>query len=878
MLPDFDRSIPEEELASFGAWVARRRRYLDLTQEDLARRVGCSVIAIRKIEYDQRRPSLQLAELIARHLNIPEELGPSFVKVARGLLPVERLKTPQPIPAIFSKSSDPPDTAIAPTGTLESEQVVTFTPHLHGTPSPLVGRQSELAAITRLLDEPQCRLLTLIGPGGIGKTRLSIEYAAQSTSRYTNGVIFVPLAPVQSPEGIIPAMGGALGLEFHGAISERSQLVGSLVKKHLLIILDNVEHLLDGVDLFGEILERSPQVKILATSRQRLELSSEWTMDVHGLPVPASDQAASMQNSSAISLFLQHARRAFLDFPTDPQSLAGIARICRLVGGMPLGIELAASWVNVLSTEEIASEIERSLDILTSSQRDIPARHRSMRAVFEQSWQRLSDDERCALRRMAVFRGGFSRTSAQRVARANLVTLATLNTKSLLVRDETGRYSLHELVRQFALDQAGAAKSDESETRRLHAEYYAEILQHWNHKYGLPEQVQAQTEALAEIDNLRLAWDWMLENRATALIKQALQGLLDFYSQQGWNEVGIDAFSRAEERLHQAEDPHILQLLAELKFAHGAMRARAGQSEAALRLLHDSLETLDGFGPSPSLCSVLRALADEYLSRGEYESARQYALESLGTARLINDSIAAATCLNLLGYIHQSLGKYQHAYDFFDESVQISRHAGYLRLVALSLSGKSLMARESGRLDEARGCAQEGLEISMALHDEYGVADTLNSLGMVAMSTKDYPRAQEMFRQAAQHFEQINYPFTRSIALGNLGMALLADGYVEEADLALRISIDVATEAQAIPIVLGTLVTLAEVRQGQGQPQQALAILYFALDHPATNREARQRAEVQIARLEPSQSGEQIVAARNRAAQFRLDDLHNRID
>src|SRR6266568_554280 len=313
-----------------------------------------------------------------------------------------------------------------------------------------VGRASELDEIDRLLEDPDCRLLTLVGPGGAGKTRLALEAAARRVDRYPHGVHFVPLASVSSPEFLTPAVAEAIQFAVDGAhsgFSAEDQLLDYLSERSTLLVLDNFEHLVEGSGLLGEMIERAPHVELLTTSRERLNVQSEWVFDVDGLGLAENGSGS----ASAVRLFVERAKQVTPGFALDDTSQA--LRICRLVDGMPLGIELAASWVSMLSCAEIADEIEGNIDFLTTSMRDVPERHRSLRAVIDQSWRLLTDEQRSAFSRVSVFRGSFDRSAAAAVSGGGLGLLSELVSKSLLRRPDFGRFELHELLRQYAAEQ-----------------------------------------------------------------------------------------------------------------------------------------------------------------------------------------------------------------------------------------------------------------------------------------------------------------------------------------------------------------------------------------------------------------------------------------
>ena len=364
-------------METFGEWLRRQRQQLKLTREQLAERVGCSVALLRKIEDGERRPSTQVAELLANSLSVPPAERATFVKVARGELSMLRL------PETQTETS-----ALAP-----SEPRI----NLPVLPTPLIGRQREVGELRDLLSHSDCRLLTLVGPGGIGKTRLAIEAASQVQGGFAHGVYFVPLAPVDTARYIVPVLADAVGFAFSSASAAdpKAQLFSYLKEKQALLLLDNLEQLLaePGIELLADLLVAAPRVTLLATSRESLGLQGEWVFEVQGLPIPDADGAEQHTPDTSAELFLQRARRVRVGFTAGPDDFPAIVRICQLVDGMPLGIELAAAWVRTLSCNEIAREIERGLDFLSVSARDLPARHRSMRADFDPSWQLLSEEE-----------------------------------------------------------------------------------------------------------------------------------------------------------------------------------------------------------------------------------------------------------------------------------------------------------------------------------------------------------------------------------------------------------------------------------------------------------------------------------------------------
>ncbi|MBN1964604.1 MAG: protein kinase, partial [Anaerolineae bacterium] len=405
-------------------------------------------------------------------------------------------------------------------------------------PTPFVGRSQELLEVRDQLADPGVRLLTILGPGGMGKTRLALEAAGAQLDRFSGGVYFVPLAPISGPEFIASTIAESLRFTFIGQEDPQAELVNFLREKQVLLVLDNCEHVIDGAGLVGDILAAAPAVKVLATSRERLRLSGEALFYIAGMGVPEDDSPETLADSSAAALFVQSARRVRPDFAIDATTAPHIARILRQVEGMPLGIELAAGWLGMLPLDEIGDEIARSIDFLETDLRDVPARQRSIRAVFDYSWQLLPEAERDALMKLASFRGGFEREAAQAITEASLRTLTGLITRSLLRRDPGGRYSLHVLLRQYAEDQF-ARQPEQEAVRRAHAAYYFAFLASQQAVFASAQEKSAVERVEAEFENIRLAWRTALALGCWDDLSPALYALALFYQARSMLREGV---------------------------------------------------------------------------------------------------------------------------------------------------------------------------------------------------------------------------------------------------------------------------------------------------------------------------------------------------
>jgi predicted ATPase/DNA-binding CsgD family transcriptional regulator len=411
--------------------------------------------------------------------------------------------------------------------------------------TPLIGRDDELAHIVRLFNDPTCRLLTLLGPGGIGKTRLAVHAAQFLTPEFPDGWFFVSCAPINSIDFVVPAIAEAVGMSIFGSGDPLEQVTAYLREKQLLLVVDNFDHLVEGAHLLDR-LASAPGIKLLVTSRERLNLSDEWVLDVNGLPFAAGDEHTI---TPAAELFLLTARRSDPELVLTDADQNGITRICSLVEGMPLALELAASWVRVISPSEIATQIEHNLDILTSRRRDLPKRHLSMQAVFDTSWKRLSDQEQHVLCNLSVFRGEFSLEAGEQVAEANLQVLSSLIDKSLIRRHLTGGFDLHELLRQYAFKKLDDAPLARERIQKKHCVYYGKLLTSLEQMLFKGHDLDMTRKVEHEFRNIQMGWRYAVEHVLVHQINQYSFSLGYFCAIHILWRYALEEFSDAMDRL-----------------------------------------------------------------------------------------------------------------------------------------------------------------------------------------------------------------------------------------------------------------------------------------------------------------------------------------
>jgi predicted ATPase/DNA-binding SARP family transcriptional activator len=428
--------------------------------------------------------------------------------------------------------------------------------------TPFFGREREIARLRSVLAGEKERLVTVAGPGGIGKTRLALAAARTLLAVFGDGVTFVDLAPLSRADDVPLALAAALNFTAPDQTRELApQLLARLAPAEMLLILDNCEHLPGCAGLVGEMLASCPQLTILATSRQRLMLASESVVQVGGLDYPDSG-AGDAGGYSAVQLFVANARRVRASFALDAETQPAVVRICQRVQGMPLALVLAAAWSAVLSPAEIAAEIAGGIDFLAADLADLPPRQRSMRAVFACSWQMMSAAEQRVLARLSVFRGGFTREGAEQVAGANLKTLLALADKSMVRRDAgSGRFVVHELVRQFAAQQ-GEGLTGAGSAALAHCRYYGRLMEQEMRlgmsltPHHLPHQYAAEEE------NIRQAWSCALENGLLAELPALGRAMVTFGFARGLqsDEIASTALATLRRRHVPEEEPVLLMM------------------------------------------------------------------------------------------------------------------------------------------------------------------------------------------------------------------------------------------------------------------------------------------------------------------------------
>ena len=779
----------------FGLWLKKRRKALDLTQSALADRVGCSVATIEKIESEERRPSTQIAELLADALEIPTTERELFLKVARRLKPTDGLASVSPIPFPTPKTTLP-------------------TP-----PTPLIGREEELHGISHLLANADCRLISLVGPGGIGKTRLGIEFATRQRGLFPDGVHYVPLASVNSTGSIVPAIAEAFAFSFSGPVDPKEQLFDHLtraIQKSALLVLDNLEHLLAqspaAAELVAEILQRIPTVRILCTSRERLNLQGEWTFDLRGLIIPPPDASDDVEQFSAAAMFVQAARRTDAKFKLTDADKPHLLRICRMVEGIPLALELAAAWVGMLSCEEIAREIESNIDFLATSMRGVPERHRSLRATFDHSWRLLTDAERDALSRLSIFHGGFDRTAAQKVSGATLPLLSSLVSKSLVRRTEAGRYDLHEVIRQYASAQLEEDSARCRETCERHGDYYLLLASAYESKLKSAAQQESVREMTAELDNIRVAWEWGIKDEKLETVGKAVRAFGWYFEVAGLVHDGIEQLEllvralRDKPRANQTD-----KVLGACLVHQGLLCFRSGDFPRATELYTEAIALLRAADERALLADALIFGGTIKHLSGAYLESKRMIAEGLIYARETNNLWFAAYGVYNIGHVDGILGDYQKGYEQMQAGLKLWRELGDPHSISLGLNFCVETQIALGRPAEAIAAMRESIALCEHTRNRWGMGTAYRYLGLATLAAGQCAEAQRHLEKSLEIFGETFKGWDIAQTLIYLGETHLRAGDDAQAKTILLDSLRLARDIHSEPLILESLAGLASL-------------------------------------------------------------------
>ncbi len=706
-----------------------------------------------------------------------------------------------------------------------------FPSRQHNLPAPqdqFFGRQVARKELHARLGQPWCRLVTVVGPGGIGKTRLATTVARGCVDRYADGVWLVELANISPDdpnvaEAIAVELATAMDLRLKGSEKPAQQVLTYLEHKQVLLLLDNFDHLIeDGVQLLLEIIQRCESVQLLVTSREPLGVRAEWILKLSGLGYPASD--ADEGPFEAVDLFM--ARRNQHQWQEmDPGDLVHARRIVRILEGWPLAIELAAGLMPNATLSGIADELSRGFETLTTSLRDVPERHRSLRTVFEASWHSLSLDLQRRLARLSVFHSGFTQDAAQQIAGADATHLEALCTKSLLSYSEaTVRYRLHPAVRTFA----AARLASDDPARQDHARYYLSWLAQYADAFWKDQPRQAIAMIDSDIDNGRAAWQEGLTARETDLLLAALPALSAYYRLQGLAREG-EAIMQATWRAAMAWGPAGAELAIWAGLERARFLNRLGRHRPSIQTLTTTFELVRQQRDRRAEGMAHVHWGEALWRLGEHRAAKAKLHYALEVAHALDDIRLTGWAHHHLGIIDDIQGRYAAAYDHLHRAQAAWQSLDDFRNLSNSLNSMGLVCYHQGDLPTAQEMFEQALALCTWLDDRHLLSLLFNNLGILAIEQGDHAQAQHYLGRGLELAIHNGNLTSQGELYVNFGRNYRLMGRTTLAISSLEQGLDIAQSISNRSLIATAMMQLARAKQEQRQTIEAEALLHQSL-------------------------------------------------
>ncbi|MEX1021303.1 MAG: tetratricopeptide repeat protein [Litorilinea sp.] len=755
-------------------------------------------------------------------------------------------------------------------------------PPYHNLPLHLttfVGRKAEIDELAKRVADPECRLVSIIGPGGIGKTRIAVHVAQyfvdaatkgpMSTSSlsdlFPQGVLFVALNTVDSTDGIIAAIAEAGGIGFYNNQAKRQQLLETLHERKMLLLLDNFEHLLAHADFVIDLLTHAPNITIMVTSRETLNLQGEWLWSLGGLDVPDDGVVEEdLLDYSAVHMFVQRARRIQPHFSFSAE-YPHVVQICRLLGGVPLAIELATAWLRVISCAQIAREIERNLDFLTTRLRDVPQRHRSIRAVFEHSWHLLTSSEQETLQQLSVFRGGFDYQAAAQVAEASWLDLVALKEKSLLNVNSSGRYTVHELLRQYSAEKLERIPAQKDATLNRFGAYFVNFLYQRESILFGSGQLQAAADIAIELDNIRATWQWALQQSRFEEIRRSASAFYFFCQLQSRFLEGAETLQRAQHCLESLQPSDQRDLTLAAIYCHlGWLYIRLGEFELAATVSQRSRDLnigLDGplqdsIGGDPSV-----PLALVHHIQGDSHRALELAEEALYMAEAQSDTHSLTFIHYALTATNLALGNFEKAHTHVEAASKSTRAVGNRWFLPYILNESGKVARAMGNYAKAKSLFLESYEIKHEFSDPEGIAVALNHLGEIAWLQADYDEAHRLYTNAFEIYDEINDQGGLAASSRGLGQVACARQDLHAAKTWFERALQIAIKIRYWPLIYTLLLDVGHLLMQINAQSLAIEALALVQTQPASDVETKARARRQLDHWQSQLTPEEFAAA-----------------
>lgn len=705
-----------------------------------------------------------------------------------------------------------------------------------------MGREVELAQLEELLQSS--RLVTLLGLGGVGKTELALKLAQRQEKQFAGAIVFVPVEDISDPEVMWYRIAETLGLGTETTQNALQTLINFIANKAMLLILDAAEQLVGGAASFSGLLEHCPQLTMLVTSRESLQIKHEQCLRLKGFPVPESKALIEVKQSYAVQLFVKQAQRHQTDFVLTNSNAATVVKICCLLEGLPLGLELAAVWVSVLPLEEIAHELSSNLDLLKNQQRDAPERHRSIRAVFEHAWQQLEPHEQQIMQSLAVFRGGFRRQAAQAVSGASLSDMARLSHKALLNLQPSNRYGLHALLNQYSLEKLELDNDGFIRSKSSHASYFFSLLSE-RFNTTLESFSSSDLDILAEEDaNLFAAWQCLIKQKDWAALQANLGALSRFFIARSRQKEGLLWLEEAYKAIQlDLESTDLLKLCeANLLVYQALLMMPLGRYEEVSKLAQKGLEDCQKLGLVKESAVACNILGNCELFFGHRVEAEAHFTEGLKRFTSLDQYAGITNSLNNLAIVARRNGKPVKAKQLYEQCLELRREKADLRNIAVTLANLGSLERYAFKnFDVAKDIFLESLDLRREVADVAGEMSTLNMLGGLACDCNDYMKAKPYLEDALEISLRIGHLIGTMMAMNHLGRVALQTNVTEAMKLwskALRIALELGD-------LRGQLRSLSWIASSkvQSQPRQAAMWLTVIRNHPSTSNVGQEQVQ-----------------------------------
>lgn len=721
--------------------------------------------------------------------------------------------------------------------------------NLPSDPTLFLGREQALSELVPQLLAADTRLLTIVGAGGIGKTRLAIKVVRQirqeRPGRFLDGIFFVPLAATKTAVNLPFRVAEAIDFSFHNATSPRQQLLTHLQDKEMLLVLDNLEHLLtpheDSVVTFlADLLQQAPQMTLLATSRERLNLYEERLFAVAGLAVPPPN-APYPERYSAVALFLQRVGQLKHGFSPTAAELTAVVELCRLLEGVPLAVELAAGWALQHSCELIAAETAASLDFLQTTYHNMPSRQRSLRAVFDHSWALLSPTLQTIFACLAIFPDTFTMEAAATIAQATTSDLTALMDKFLVQQQPNGRYHIHPLLQQFVAEKLQPL--DETVPQR-HTVYYLDFIA----RLDSGESVTERAAIRADFPNLHAVWERAARQQDYIALDRAIPTLHNFFSAQSWFQEGIEIFQLALSQLTQELEPDAVstaqaQTICELLGRKARMHIHIGQLPEASAALADAMPYLQRVDDPDRRATIFSYIAMSQYYAGDYAQAADLTQESLRLSLQAENGDGIAFAYNFLGSCTKAQGAYEQALAYFEQAVAAYRQLDDDIGAGIALHNLGNLAQAMDDYEAAQAWYQACTELFKANEYKPGASTALSNAGRLAAKQEDYALATQLLAESLALKQDLGDERGMAVSLTGMIAVSTATGAYGEAQSQLRQALSLAQKCNDVKLLLEVLTEAAALALAEKREQDAAFLLAYVLGHPGAVQEVREQAE-----------------------------------